>query len=252
MDKKYLYIAGAAILLLYLYYTYSSKQKTVAPVTSKKTDYTYDVEPTVSLRDIQSKFSKVYDLEKSYTPIQGEGEEEDISEGEEDDISEGEEEDVGEEEDISEGEEIDVEFEIPPEQINEEYVKTLEELRDSIYYNMVKIENDFITKFQNSLSKKNLNETLAQFNAQKALYNADPSVENEVAMKLAQTKHNKEKTAIRNQVEQAKIDFRNTNEDWKGLAKMYDATEDKISKIYSELGIQYRSTVGIYNPFYYN
>jgi hypothetical protein len=243
MDKKYLYIAGAVILLLYLYYTYSSKQKTVTPITSKKTDYTYDVEPTVSLRDIQSKFSKVYDLEKSYTPM------EEISEGEEE-ISEGEE-DVGEgEEEISSG--IDVEFEIPPEQINEEYVKTLEELRDSIYYNMVKIENDFITKFQNSLSKKNLNETLAQFNAQKALYNADPSVENEVAMKLAQTKHNKEKTAVRNQVEQAKNEFKTTNEDWKGLAKMYDATEDKIAKIYSELGIQYRSTVGIYNPFYYN
>jgi len=239
MDKTYLYIGGVIIILLYLYYTYSSKQKTARPITSKKTDYTYDVEPNVSLKDIQSKFSQVYDLEKSYTPqsideISDEGE------------------DIIEDEEISDSTSgIEVVFEIPPEQINIGYVKTLEELRDSIYYNMVKIENDFITKFQNSISKKNLNETLAQFNAQKALYNADPSVENEVAMKLAQTKYNKEKTSVKNQVDQAKIDFRNTNEDWKGLAKMYDATEDKISKIYPQLGIDYKSTVGLYNPFYY-
>jgi len=239
MDKTYLYIGGVIIILLYLYYTYSSKQKTARPITSKKTDYTYDVEPNVSLKDIQSKFSQVYDLEKSYTPqsideISDEGE------------------DIIEDEEISDSTSgIEVVFEIPPEQINIGYVKTLEELRDSIYYNMVKIENDFITKFQNSISKKNLNETLAQFNAQKALYNADPSVENEVAMKLAQTKYNKEKTSVKNQVDQAKIDFRNTNEDWKGLAKMYDATEDKISKNYAQLGIDYKSTVGLYNPFYY-
>lgn len=239
MDKTYLYIGGVIIILLYLYYTYSSKQKTARPITSKKTDYTYDVEPNVSLKDIQSKFSQVYDLEKSYTPqsideISDEGE------------------DIIEDEEISDSTSgIDVVFEIPPEQINIEYVKKLEELRDSTYYNMVKIENDFITKFQNSISKKNLNETLAQFNAQKALYNADPSVENEVAMKLSQTKYNKEKTSVKNQVDQAKADFRNTNEDWKGLAKMYDATEDKISKNYAQLGIDYKSTVGLYNPFYY-
>ena len=239
MDKKYLYIGGVIIVLLYLYYTYSSKQKTARPITSKKTDYTYDVEPNVSLKDIQSKFSQVYDLEKSYTPqsideISDEGE------------------DIIEDEEISDSTSgIEVVFEIPPEQINIGYVKTLEELRDSIYYNMVKIENDFITKFQNSISKKNLNETLAQFNAQKALYNADPSVENEVAMKLSQTKYNKEKTSVKNQVDQAKADFRNTNEDWIGLAKMYDATEDKISKNYAQLGIDYKSTVGLYNPFYY-
>jgi len=239
MDKTYLYIGGVIIILLYLYYTYSSKQKTARPITSKKTDYTYDVEPNVSLKDIQSKFSQVYDLEKSYTPqsideISDEGE------------------DIIEDEEISDSTSgIEVVFEIPPEQINIGYVKTLEELRDSIYYNMVKIENDFITKFQNSISKKNLNETLAQFNAQKALYNADPSVENEVAMKLSQTKYNKEKTSVKNQVDQAKADFRNTNEDWKGLAKMYDATEDKISKNYAQLGIDYKSTVGLYNPFYY-
>ena len=239
MDKTYLYIGGVIIILLYLYYTYSSKQKTARPITSKKTDYTYDVEPNVSLKDIQSKFSQVYDLEKSYTPqsideISDEGE------------------DIIEDEEISDSTSgIEVVFEIPPEQINIDYVKKLEELRDSTYYNMVKIENDFITKFQNSISKKNLNETLAQFNAQKALYNADPSVENEVAMKLSQTKYNKEKTSVKNQVDQAKADFRNTNEDWIGLAKMYDATEDKISKNYAQLGIDYKSTVGLYNPFYY-
>ena len=248
MDKKYLYIGGVILILLYLYYTYSSKQKTARPITSKKTDYTYDVEPTVSLKDIQSKFSKVYDLEKSYTP-------QPMPESDEDEQISDEDEQISDEgEVISDGEEstgVEIVFEIPPEQINIEYVKTLEELRDTIYYNMVKIENDFITKIQNTISRKNLNETLAQFNAQKALYNADPSVENEVAMKLAQTKYNKERTSVKNQVEQAKIDFRNTNEDWIGLAKMYDATEDKISKIYPQLGISYRSTVGLYNPFYY-
>ncbi len=246
MDKTYLYIGGVIIILLYLYYTYSSKQKTARPITSKKTDYTYDVEPNVSLKDIQSKFSQVYDLEKSYTP-QSIDEISDESEVVSDDG-----EVIIEDEEISDSTSgIDVVFEIPPEQINIEYVKKLEELRDSTYYNMVKIENDFITKFQNSISKKNLNETLAQFNAQKALYNADPSVENEVAMKLSQTKYNKEKTSVKNQVDQAKADFRNTNEDWKGLAKMYDATEDKISKNYAQLGIDYKSTVGLYNPFYY-
>ena len=232
MDKKYLYIGGA-IILLYLFYTYYyAAPKTVQPIISKKTDYTYDTEPTVSLKDIQSKFSQIYDTQKTYKPVTEE------------------EEDIGDE-DIGDEETTPISEELLPEEIDEEYVKKLEDLRDSIYYNMVKIENDYISNFQAKVSQKNLNELLGKFNAQKALYNADPSVENEVAMKVAQTAYNKEKTAVRNRVEQARVEYRNTNSDWKDLSKMYDATEDKISRIYSELGIRYKSTVGLYNPFYY-
>jgi hypothetical protein len=243
MDKKYLYIGGS-IILLYLFYTYYyAAPKTVQPIISRKTDYTYDVEPTVSLKDIQSKFSKVYDTQKTFKP---QSIEESVSE-----------QDVSEEpvptETVTDASSqyTPISEELLPEEIDEGYVKKLEELRDSIYYNMVKIENDYISKFQSQVSQKNLNELLAKLNAQKALYNAEPSVENEVSMKLSQTAYNKERTAVKNRVEQARVEYRNTNSDWKDLSKMYDATEDRIAKIYSALGKSYQSTVGIYNPFYY-